>query len=148
MMAGTAALRFSTCVISRASARRSPRSMRSTSAAGSDFRGVGSDPAIEVERPDSNTGRVGGRPPRAGLLLDLGTAEGRVTGPARAPVDVGEGGLGRLRVAALRRRLQLLGPRLQRLRVALELRPFLPDLGLGARDARIHRVLGKELRDP
>src|SRR5581483_2134419 len=68
MMAGTAAVRFSTWVMRRASARRSPLSMRSTSAAGSDLRGVDSDPAIEVERPDSNTGRTGPRlPARSGL---------------------------------------------------------------------------------
>src|SRR5256885_13633693 len=67
MIAGTAGLRFSTCVMRRASARRSPLSMRSTSATGSDFRGVGSDPAIDVERPDSNTGRADGRPPRLSL---------------------------------------------------------------------------------
>src|SRR5919205_1669372 len=65
MMAGTAALRFSTWVIRRASARRSPLSMRSTSAAGSDFRRVDSDPAIDVERPDFNTAAEGGEPPSA-----------------------------------------------------------------------------------
>src|SRR6267142_2639423 len=54
MIAGTAALRFSTWVMRRARARRSPPSMRSTSAAGSVRRGVASGPAIG-ERPDSNT---------------------------------------------------------------------------------------------
>src|SRR5687768_8160905 len=70
MMAGTAAVRFSTCVIRRARARRSPLSMRSTSAAESDLREVDSDPAIDVERPDSNTGRADDRPPRRGSLTN------------------------------------------------------------------------------
>src|SRR2546427_7460908 len=72
MIAGTAALRFSTWVMRRARARRSPPSMRSTSAAGSLRRGVASGPAIG-ERPDSNTWPRGataspGRPERWGVL--------------------------------------------------------------------------------
>src|SRR3989442_5007213 len=72
MIGGTAALRFSTWVMRRARARRSPPSMRSTSAAGSLRRGVASGPAIG-ERPDSNTWPRGataspGRPERWGVL--------------------------------------------------------------------------------
>src|SRR5262249_42966436 len=54
MIVGTAALPFSTCVIRRARARRSPATMRSTSAAGSALREIASGPAIG-ERPNFST---------------------------------------------------------------------------------------------
>ena len=50
MMAGTAGVRFSTWVMSRASANRSPARIRSTSVSASGRRGdVASDPAIGLE---------------------------------------------------------------------------------------------------
>src|SRR5262249_61469006 len=60
MIVGTPALPFSTCVMRRARARRSPPTMRSTSAAGS-RREVASGPAIG-ERPDFSMSVSGGRP--------------------------------------------------------------------------------------
>src|SRR5262249_41974147 len=65
MIVGTAGLPFSTCVMRRARARRSPATMRSTSAAGSARREIASGPAIS-ERPNFSTllsRRAAGPPP-------------------------------------------------------------------------------------
>src|SRR5438445_5363970 len=83
MMAGTAALRFSRWVMRRARARRSPPSMRSTSAAGSARRGVASDPAIG-ERPDSNMPAGDARGGRAAALADHSEARLERRGPSPA----------------------------------------------------------------
>ena len=74
MMAGTRSLRFSTCVISRASARRSPASMRATRLAGS---GLG---MVANGRILSET-RVG--LPRHGAVPGAGGPGGAARAPGR-----------------------------------------------------------------
>src|SRR5258705_9335881 len=70
MIAGTAAVRFSTCVMSRANANRSPLSIRSTSTAGSTVREVASAAMEECGRIVA-PGAGGRGAPRSGESLGL-----------------------------------------------------------------------------
>src|SRR3989442_12482612 len=81
-------------------------------------------------------------------FLDLRTPERVVADGARCLAQVRDRGVRRLRVARSRGRGQLSRLRLQVLRVPLELRPLLPDLGLRARCAGVQRAGREEGQDP